>query len=124
MQRLLLNQLLILCCVLSTAALAADKPNIIILLVDDMGYGDISAHGNPLLKTPNFDRLHGESVRFTDFLVSPTCSPTRAALMSGMHELKVGVSHTILGRNRMDSGVLILPQVLKRAGYHTATFGK
>jgi arylsulfatase A-like enzyme len=87
-------------------------PNIILLLVDDMGYGDIAAHGNPLIKTPNFDRLHDESVRFTDFLVSPTCSPTRAALLSGMHELKVGVSHTIMGRNRMDPEAVILPQVL------------
>lgn len=99
-------------------------PNIIILLIDDMGYGDIAAHGNPLLKTPGFDRLHRESVRFTDFLVSPTCSPTRAALLSGMHELKVGVSHTIAGRNRMNPEATILPQILKDAGYHTAMFGK
>lgn len=127
-----MKELLLLLCLLSAPAFAAKPqsdgtsrpPNIILLLIDDMGYGDIAAHGNPLLKTPNFDRLHGESLRFTDFLVSPTCSPTRAALLSGMHELKVGVSHTIGGRNRMDPRTVILPQVLKGAGYHTAMFGK
>jgi arylsulfatase A-like enzyme len=56
------------------------KPNIILFPIDDMGYGDIAAHGNPLLKTPNFDRLHAESVRFTDFLASPEASTAPAAL--------------------------------------------
>ena len=54
---------------------AAERPNILFILTDDQGYGDVSAHGNPVLKTPNLDRLHAESVRFTDFQVSPTCSP-------------------------------------------------
>ena len=65
----------------ATAVNAADsaKPNILFILTDDQGYGDISAHGNPVLKTPNLDKLHGEGVRFTDFHVSPTCSPTRSA---------------------------------------------
>lgn len=119
-----MKKLLLLLCFLSSLAHSAEKPNIILLLIDDMGYGDIAAHGNPLIKTPHFDRLHGESLRFTDFLVSPTCSPTRAALMSGMHELKVGVSHTIGGRNRLDPEAVIIPQILKGAGYHTAMFGK
>ena len=56
---------------------AAGRPNIIFILTDDQGYGDLSAHGNPVLKTPNLDRLRSESVRFEDFHVSPTCSPTR-----------------------------------------------
>jgi arylsulfatase A-like enzyme len=102
----------------------AAQPNIVLLLIDDMGYGDIAAHGNPLIKTPNFDRLRSQSLSFDDFLVSPTCSPTRAALMTGMHELHSGVTHTIAGRNRMDLDAVTLPQVLKRAGYHTAIFGK
>jgi len=76
------------------AAIAADpavaaearRPNIIVVLTDDQGYGDLSCHGNPILKTPNLDRLHGEGVRFADFHVSPTCSPTRCALMTGRHE--------------------------------------
>ena len=59
-------------------ALAGKRPNIILILTDDQGYGDLSCHGNPILKTPNLDRLHDESVRFTDFHVSPTCAPTRS----------------------------------------------
>src|SRR5437870_13111802 len=80
---------------------AAKQPNIIFLLTDDQGYGDLSCHGNPILKTPNLDRLHREGVRFTDFHVSPTCSPTRAALMTGRHEFRNGVTHTIFGRERL-----------------------
>src|SRR5579871_3649545 len=78
------------------------RPNIIFLLTDDQGYGDLSCHGNPVLKTPNLDRLHDEGVRFTDFHVSPTCSPTRSALMAGRHEFKNGVTHTILERERLN----------------------
>ncbi len=103
---------------------SSPRPNIVLVLIDDMGYGDIAAHGNPLLNTPNFDRLRAQSLSLDDFLVSPTCSPTRAALMTGMHELHSGVTHTISGRNRMDLDAITLPQVLKRVGYHTAIFGK
>jgi hypothetical protein len=60
-------------------SIAGKKPNIVFILTDDQGYGDLSCHGNPVLQTPNIDRLHAEGVRFTDFHVSPTCSPTRAA---------------------------------------------
>src|SRR5437868_2522678 len=74
---------------------SAKKPNIILIITDDQGYGDLSCHGNPVLKTPNIDKLHARSVRFTDFHVSPTCAPTRAALMTGRHEFKNGVTHTI-----------------------------
>ena len=59
------------------------KPNIILMITDDQGYGPIGKHGNPWIKTPNLDKLHSQSTRFERFLVSPTCSPTRAALMSG-----------------------------------------
>ena len=62
---------------------AADRPNVVIVITDDQGYGDLSCHGNPILKTPHLDALHGESVRLTDYHVSPTCSPTRAALLTG-----------------------------------------
>src|SRR6185503_17728584 len=74
--------------------LAGARPNIIIVMPDDMGYGDIGAHGNTLIRTPNIDRLHALSTRFTQFHVSPTCSPTRSALMTGRHEFKNGVTHT------------------------------
>src|SRR5262245_20880701 len=93
-------------CPLFGSALAADslagkRPNIVFVITDDQGYGDISAHGNPVLKTPNLDRLHDEGVRFTDFHVSPTCAPTRSALMTGRHEFNNGVTHTILERERL-----------------------
>ena len=73
-----------------------EKPNIILVITDDQGYGPIGKHGNPWIKTPNLDKLHGQSTRFERFLVSPTCSPTRAALMSGRHPMKNGITHTIL----------------------------
>src|SRR5215210_7998239 len=104
--------------------LAGRRPNILFILTDDQGYGDISAHGNPFIKTPNLDRLHGESVRFTDFHVSPTCAPTRSALLTGRHEFKNGVTHTINERERLTLDAVTLPQVLKSAGYTTGIFGK
>ncbi len=61
----------------SLNAAAQEKPNVILIITDDQGYGDIGAHGNPLIQTPNMDQLHAESVRFTNFHVDPTCSPTR-----------------------------------------------
>src|SRR5207237_7494115 len=70
-------------CALRGETLSAEKPNVVIVLTDDQGYGDLSCHGNPVLKTPNLDRLHAEGVRFTDFHVSPTCAPTRSALLPG-----------------------------------------
>jgi len=104
--------------------IAGKRPNIILLLTDDQGYGDISAHGNPVLKTPNLDKLRAEGVRFTDFHVSPTCSPTRSALMTGRHEFKNGVTHTILERERLTLNATTVAQVLKSAGYATGVFGK
>ena len=103
---------------------AAGKPNIVLIMPDDMGYGDLGAHGNPLIRTPHLDALHGQSLRFTDFHVSPTCAPTRSALMTGRHEFKNGVTHTIHERERMTLDAVTLPQVLKQAGYDTGIFGK
>ncbi|MHC4404794.1 MAG: arylsulfatase [Planctomycetota bacterium] len=100
------------------------RPNIVLLLSDDQGYGDMGRHGTPILKTPNMDRLYDESVRMTDFSVSPTCSPTRAALMTGMQEFNSGVTHTVRPRRNMNREVMILPQILREAGYATALFGK
>lgn len=108
----------------ASAPIAGSRPNIIFILTDDQGYGDISAHGNPVLKTPNMDRLRAEGARFTDFHVSPTCAPTRSALMTGRHEFKNGVTHTIFERERLTLDAITLPQVLKQAGYSTGIFGK
>ena len=108
----------------ATDSLTGKRPNIIFILTDDQGYGDLSCHGNPILKTPNIDRIHAEGVRFTDFHVSPTCSPTRSALMTGRHEFRNGVTHTILERERLTLKATTLAQILKSAGYTTGIFGK
>ena len=109
---------------LAPAAPAAQQPNIIFILTDDQGYGDLSCHGNPILKTPNLDRLHDEGVRFLDFHVSPTCSPTRSALNTGRHEFRNGVTHTIYERERLTLSATTIAQVLRSAGYTTGIFGK
>ncbi len=100
------------------------RPNIIVIITDDQGWGELSCHGNPVLRTPNLDRLHRESVRFTRFHVSPTCAPTRAALMTGRHEFRSGVTHTVNERERLDLAATTLPELLMRAGYSTGIFGK
>jgi arylsulfatase len=100
------------------------RPNIVYVMTDDQGYGDIAAHGNPVLQTPHLDRMHRESVRLTEFHASPTCSPTRAALLTGRHEFRSGVTHTINERERLALSATTLPQVLKTAGYTTGIFGK
>lgn len=102
----------------------AAPPNVIVIITDDQGYGDLSCHGNPILKTPHLDRLHAESVRFTDFHVSPTCAPTRSALMTGRHEFKNGVTHTIMERERLTLKATTLAEVLHGVGYQTGIFGK
>jgi arylsulfatase len=101
-----------------------EKPNIILVITDDQGYGPIGKHNHPWIQTPNLDKLHSQSIRFERFLVSPTCSPTRAALMSGRHPMKNGITHTILERERMALSTITLPQVLSMAGYSSGIFGK
>ena len=86
------------------------RPNIIIVITDDQGYPEMSAHGNPKLQTPAMDRMHREGVRLENFHVDPTCAPTRAALMSGRPAFYCGVTHTILERERMRPGVQTLPE--------------
>lgn len=103
---------------------AAERPNIVLVLTDDQGYGDIACLGNPVVKTPNLDHLHSQSRRLTDFHVSPTCAPTRTALLTGKHEFRSGVTHTILERERMSLRATTIAQVLKTSGYSTGIFGK
>ena len=91
---------------------------------DDVGYGDFACLGNPIIKTPALDAFWKQSVRFTDFHVSPTCAPTRAALLTGRHEFKNGVTHTILERERLTQKATTFAEVLQRAGYATGIFGK
>ncbi|MFY0626577.1 MAG: arylsulfatase [Reichenbachiella sp.] len=99
-------------------------PNVILILTDDQGYGDLSCHGNKYLNTPNIDRLYEESVRFTDFHVDPTCAPTRAALMTGKYSHHAGVWHTVSGGNHLRATEVTMADIFKEAGYQTALFGK
>lgn len=108
----------------AAASAAVERPNLVVVMTDDQGYGELSCHGNPILRTPHLDRLHAESVRFTDFQVSPTCAPTRAALLTGRHEFRSGVTHTIVERERLDRRATTLAEVLEAAGYRTGIFGK
>src|SRR6187402_2369803 len=89
---------------------APSKPNVLIVLVDDAGYGDFGCHGHPFLKTPNIDRLHSESVRLTDFHVAPMCTPTRGQLLSGMDALRNAAASVTAGRAFLRPGVTTLPQ--------------
>jgi arylsulfatase A-like enzyme len=105
---------------------AADpgRPNVLLVITDDQGYGDVSLHGNPVLKTPQIDDLARRSLRLTNFHVDPTCAETRAALMSGRYPLRGGVWHTIMGRSILDASTVTMPQLFQQAGYRTGMFGK
>ena len=105
-------------------AAAGTRPNVIVLITDDQGYGDLSCHGNPVLRTPNMDALHAQSVRLTNFHVDPTCSPTRSALMTGCYSHRVKVWHTIIGRNYLDRKRPTMASVFHANGYRTGHFGK
>ena len=91
------------------ASLSGSRPNIIFVLSDDTGWGEIEASGNPIIKTPNVNRLWREGMRFTNYHVAPSCAPTRAQLMTGNHEFHSGVTHTILGRNKLSLTAVTLP---------------
>ena len=101
-----------------------NKPNVLIILSDDQGYGDIGAHGHPFLKTPNMDKLHAESVRFTDFHVAPMCSPTRGQLMTGVDAMKNGCTFVNTGRSMVREDIPMLSNYFADAGYATGLFGK
>ncbi|SHJ76318.1 Arylsulfatase A [Reichenbachiella agariperforans] len=101
-----------------------EKPNVILILVDDQGYGDIAALGNPIIQTPNIDQLHATSVRFTDYHVNPTCAPSRAALMTGHNANRAGVWHTVNGRSMILERETTVAQIMQDNGYATGLFGK
>jgi len=106
------------------AAAQNTAPNVVLVITDDQGYGDVAAHGNTMIETPNIDKLYGQSVRLTDFHVDPTCSPTRSALMSGRYSTRTGVWHTIMGRSLMSTDEVTLAELFKAGGYRTGMFGK
>ncbi len=100
------------------------RPNVIIILTDDQGYGDLGCHGHPALKTPHFDRLHAESLRLTDFHVTPMCAPSRGELMSGLHCLRNGAMATSLGRHLLKPELPTMADLFSAGGYATGIFGK
>ena len=102
----------------------ASQPNIVIVITDDQGYGDLGVHGHPTLKTPHLDALAKDSVRLDDYHVAPTCSPTRCALLTGHWTNRTGVWHTIMGRSMLRENEVTVGQIFKDGGYATGMFGK
>lgn len=100
------------------------KPNVIIVITDDQGKGDLGCKGNRYIKTPNIDNFYEDAVRFTNFHVSTTCAPTRGSLMTGRHTNRVNVFHTISGRSLLFEDEKTLPQVFAENGYTNGMFGK
>ena len=103
---------------------AETRPNVLIVIADDQGHGDLGIHGNPVIQTPNLDRLAREGVRLTRFQVAPVCAPTRACLMTGRYNYRTGVVDTFLGRAMMHTDEVTLAEMLSAAGYRTGIFGK
>lgn len=103
---------------------AADRPNVIVILTDDQGWGDLQLHGNAALRTPNIDRLAQDGAQFDRFFVSPVCSPTRAEFLTGRHHVRCGVYATSAGGERVNSDETMIAELFQRAGYQTAAFGK
>lgn len=103
---------------------SSSAPNVIVIMTDDQGYGDFACHGNQQIKTPYLDQLYAQSIRLTNFHVGTTCSPTRAALMTGQNCNRVGVWHTIAGRSQLNLRYLTMADVFAHNGYKTGMFGK
>ena len=99
-------------------------PNVILIITDDQGYGDLSFNGNPNIITPALDNFAAESVRFNNFYVSPVCAPTRSSLMTGRYSLRTGVRDTYNGGAIMSSSEVTLAEMLKQANFTTGIFGK
>lgn len=105
-------------------AQASRRPNVILVISDDQGFGDLSLHGNTHLQTPNLDRVALEGAQLTQFQVCPVCAPTRASLMTGRYNYRTGIVDTYLGRALMDPKEVTAAEMFSAAGYRTALFGK
>jgi arylsulfatase A-like enzyme len=108
----------------ATQAAAATKPNIVVILSDDQGWGDLSVHGNTNLSTPNIDSLARDGALFDRFYVCPVCSPTRAEFLTGRYHPRGGVWSTSTGGERLDLDEKTIGDTFKTAGYAVAAFGK
>ena len=101
-----------------------DNPNMILVMTDDQGYGDLGVHGNDQIDTPNLDRFASESLGMERFYVNPLCAPTRASLMTGRYYLRTGILHTSRGAAKMHGDEVTIAELLKDSGYRTGLFGK
>lgn len=115
---------LVLTSIFWTAISFASQPNVILVITDDQGIGDLGCHGNPWIQTPNLDKFYTESVRLTDFHVSPVCTPTRGAIMTGRYPINNGAWATYKGRDFLTGGSRTLADVFRKGGYRTGLFGK
>lgn len=100
------------------------RPNVLLIIADDQGYGDLGLHGNEHVRTPHLDRLGGESVRFDRFFVSPLCAPTRASLLTGRYSLRTGAKGVAQGLETMRAEEVTVAEALGAGGYRTGLFGK
>eukprot|EP00591_Stephanopyxis_turris_P008240 CAMPEP_0195508114 /NCGR_PEP_ID=MMETSP0794_2-20130614/1409_1 /TAXON_ID=515487 /ORGANISM="Stephanopyxis turris, Strain CCMP 815" /LENGTH=640 /DNA_ID=CAMNT_0040634993 /DNA_START=76 /DNA_END=1995 /DNA_ORIENTATION=+ len=107
-----------------TTTRQSKSANIVFVITDDQGYGDLGCHGNPIIQTPNINKFHKQSTRFTQYHVGTTCAPTRSGLLTGLNCNSAGVWHTIGGASLLRHDVRTLPQVLMQHGYSTGMFGK
>ncbi len=122
---LLISILLILGCGRTAENSSPERaPNIILIITDDQGWGDVSHHGNNNLHTPHIDQLAAEGASFTNFFVQPVCSPSRAELLTGRYARRLGVYSTSAGGERLNLGEQTLADVFRQAGYATAAYGK
>jgi len=112
------------CASLRFGAQAKDRPNVIIIITDDQGYGDLGVTGNPVIQTPNVDAMARRSGSMTNFYVHPVCAPTRACLMTGRYNYRTRVVDTYVGRAMMDPEEVTVAEILRDAGYETGIFGK
>ncbi|WDE96486.1 arylsulfatase [Lentisphaera profundi] len=108
----------------SLSSFAAERPNIVLILTDDQGYGEVAAHGNEIIQTPEMDKLYHEGVRLDNYHVNSICSPSRAALVTGRYASRVGVWHTLGGRNIIRKDEKTMADHFSTAGYTTGMVGK
>lgn len=107
-----------------TEAVQTTKPNVIIVITDDQGYGDLGHTGNPIIKTPALDEFSKDAVNLTNYHVGTTCAPTRAGFLTGRNCNRNGVWHTIMGASMLNAGEVTMADVFKENGYTTGMFGK
>ncbi len=112
------------CGLFSACAEKERRPNVLLILTDDQGFGDISSHNNPAVNTPTMDRIAAEGARFDRFYVSPVCAPTRAGVLTGRYHLRTGVHGVTRGKETMRSDEVTIAEILQQHGYATGAFGK